>query len=117
MGRAARNADGKVIMYADEVTPSMERAIRETFRRRELQKKYNEDHGIVPKTIVKDIREIIEISNTHKAARLDGKKLSKKERDGLIARLTKEMRAAAKILDFESAAFIRDKIAKLRDGE
>ena len=117
VGRAARNADGKVIMYADEVTPSMERAIRETFRRRELQKKYNEDHGIVPKTIVKDIREIIEISNTHKAARLDGKKLSKKERDGLIARLTKEMRAAAKILDFESAAFIRDKIAKLRDGE
>ena len=117
VGRAARNADGKVIMYADEVTPSMERAIRETFRRRELQKKYNEDHGIVPKTIVKDIREIIEISNTHKAARLDGKKLSKKERDDLIARLTKEMRAAAKILDFESAAFIRDKIAKLRDGE
>ncbi|MDY4255988.1 MAG: excinuclease ABC subunit UvrB [Oscillospiraceae bacterium] len=117
VGRAARNADGKVIMYADEVTPSMERAIRETFRRRELQKKYNEEHGIVPKTIVKDIREIIEISNTHKAARLDGKKLSKKERDDLIARLTKEMRAAAKILDFESAAFIRDKIAKLRDGE
>lgn len=117
VGRAARNADGKVIMYADEVTPSMERAIRETFRRRELQKKYNEDHGIVPKTIVKDIREIIEISNTHKAARLDGKRLSKKERDDLIARLTKEMRAAAKILDFESAAFIRDKIAKLRDGE
>ena len=117
VGRAARNADGKVIMYADEVTPSMERAIRETFRRRELQKKYNENHGIVPKTIVKDIREIIEISNTHKAARLDGKKLSKKERDDLIARLTKEMRAAAKILDFESAAFIRDKIAKLRDGE
>lgn len=117
VGRAARNADGKVIMYADEVTPSMERAIRETFRRRELQKKYNEEHGIVPKTIVKDIREIIEISNTHKAARLDGKKLSKKERDDLITRLTKEMRAAAKILDFESAAFIRDKIAKLRDGE
>ena len=117
VGRAARNADGKVIMYADEVTPSMERAIRETFRRRELQKKYNEEHGIVPKTIVKDIRDIIEISNTHKAARLDGKKLSKKERDDLIARLTKEMRAAAKILDFESAAFIRDKIAKLRDGE
>lgn len=117
VGRAARNADGKVIMYADEVTPSMERAIRETFRRREIQKKYNEEHGIVPKTIVKDIREVIEISNTHKAARLDGKKLSKKERDDLIARLTKEMRAAAKILDFESAAFIRDKIEKLRDGE
>ena len=117
VGRAARNADGKVIMYADEVTPSMERAISETFRRRAIQQKYNEEHGIVPKTIVKDVREIIEISNTHKAARVDGKKLSKKERDDLIARLTKEMRAAAKILDFESAAFIRDKIAKFRDGE
>ena len=117
VGRAARNADGKVIMYADEVTPSMERAIKETFRRRGIQQKYNEEHGIVPKTIVKDIREVLEISNTHKASRLDGKKLTKKERDDLIARLTKEMRAAAKILDFESAAFIRDKIAKLRDGE
>ncbi len=117
VGRAARNADGKVIMYADEVTPSMERAISETFRRREIQQRYNEEHGIVPKTIVKDVREIIEISNTHKAARLDGKKLTKKERDDLIMQLTKEMRAAAKILDFESAAFIRDKIAKLKDGE
>ena len=117
VGRAARNADGKVIMYADEVTPSMERAISETFRRREIQQKYNERHGIIPRTIVKDVREIIEISNTHKAARVDGRKLTAREREELIARLTKEMRAAAKILDFESAAFIRDKITRLKDGE
>lgn len=117
VGRAARNAEGRVIMYADVVTPSMERAIRETYRRREKQQAYNEAHGIVPKTIVKDIREIIEISGTHKAARLDGRKLSKKEREELILRLTREMKAAAKILDFENAAYIRDKIRKLQDGE
>ncbi len=117
VGRAARNADGKVIMYADTVTPSMERAIRETYRRREKQQAYNEAHGIVPQTIVKDIREIIEISNTHKAARVDGKKLTKKEKEALIALLTKEMKAAAKILDFENAAYIRDKIRKLQDGD
>ncbi len=115
VGRAARNADGKVIMYADTVTPSMERAIRETFRRREKQEKYNEANGIVPKTIVKGIRDVIEISNTHKAAKTDTKKLSKKERDALIERLTREMKAAAKILDFENAAYIRDKIAKIRE--
>ena len=117
VGRAARNADGRVIMYADVVTPSMERAIRETYRRREKQQAYNEAHGIVPKTIVKDIRDIIEISGTHKAARMDGKKLTKKEKEELIARLTREMKAAAKILDFENAAYIRDKIRKLQDGE
>ena len=117
VGRAARNAEGKVIMYADTVTPSMERAIRETYRRREKQQAYNEAHGIVPKTIVKDVREIIEISGNHKAARLDGRKLSKKEREELILRLTREMKAAAKILDFENAAYIRDKIRKLQDGE
>ncbi len=117
VGRAARNAGGKVIMYADTVTPSMERTIRETYRRREKQQAYNEAHGIVPQTIVKDIRDIIEISGTHKAARLDGRKLSKKEKEALILRLTKEMKAAAKILDFENAAYIRDKIKKLQDGE
>ncbi len=117
VGRAARNANGKVIMYADTVTPSMERAIRETYRRREKQQAFNEAHGIVPQTIIKDIRDIIEISGTHKAARLDGKKLSKKEKEALILRLTKEMKAAAKILDFENAAYIRDKIKKLQDGE
>ena len=116
VGRAARNAEGKVIMYADTVTPSMERAIKETYRRREKQQAYNAAHGIVPQTIVKDIRDVIEISNTHKAvSRLDGRKLSKKEREDLILRLTKEMKAAAKILDFENAAYIRDKIAKLKE--
>ncbi len=114
VGRAARNAEGKVIMYADEVTPSMERTIAETYRRREKQQAYNAAHGIVPQTVIKDVREIIEISNTHKAARMDGRKLSKKEREDLIARLTREMKAAAKILDFENAAYIRDKIAKLK---
>jgi len=117
VGRAARNAEGKVIMYADTVTPSMERAIKETYRRREKQQAYNEAHGIVPKTIVKDIRDIIEISGTHKAAKLDGRKLTKKEKEELITRLTKEMKAAAKILDFENAAYIRDKIRKLQGTE
>ena len=115
IGRAARNANGKVIMYADVVTPSMERAIRETYRRREKQQAYNEANGIVPKTIIKDVRDIIEISGTHKAARIDGRKLTKKEKEDLIERLTKEMKAAAKILDFENAAYIRDKIRKLKE--
>ena len=115
VGRAARNAEGTVIMYADTVTPSMERALKETFRRREKQTAYNEAHGIVPKTIIKDVREIIEISQTHKAARVDGKKLTRREREQLIERLTKEMKAAAKILDFENAAYIRDKIRKLQE--
>ncbi|MBQ3537695.1 MAG: excinuclease ABC subunit UvrB [Clostridia bacterium] len=116
VGRAARNAEGKVIMYADTVTPSMERAISETYRRREKQQKYNEEHGIVPKTIVKGIREIIEISNTHKAARkANGMKLSKREKEMLINQLTKEMKAAAKILDFENAAYLRDRIKELQN--
>lgn len=116
IGRAARNADGRVIMYADTVTPSMERAIRETYRRREKQQHYNEENGIVPKTIVKGVRDIIEISNTHKAAKnADGRKLSKRERMHLIDELTKEMKAAAKILEFEAAAKLRDKIQKLKE--
>ncbi len=117
VGRAARNAQGKVIMYAESVTPSMERAITETFRRREKQQKYNEEHGIVPQTIVKGIREIIEISNTHKAARKEnGRKLSGKEKEMLINSLTKEMKAAAKLLDFENAAYLRDKIKQLQES-
>ncbi len=117
VGRAARNAEGKVIMYADTVTNSMERAITETFRRREKQQKYNAENGITPKTIVKGIREIIEISNTHKAAKkAGGVKMSKKERELLINQLTKEMKAAAKILDFENAAYLRDKIKALQEG-
>ena len=117
VGRAARNAEGKVIMYADTVTNSMERAITETYRRREKQQKYNNENGITPKTIVKGIREIIEISNTHKAAKkVNGVKMSKKERELLINQLTKEMKAAAKILDFENAAYLRDKIKALQEG-
>lgn len=115
IGRAARNSEGKVIMYAESVTPSMERAITETVRRREKQKKYNEENGIEPKTIVKGIREIIEISNTHKAAKkANGMKLSKREKELLINQLTREMKAAAKILDFENAAYLRDKIKELQ---
>lgn len=117
VGRAARNSEGKVIMYADSVTKSMERAISETYRRREKQMKYNEENGIIPTTVVKGIREIIEISNTHKAARkANGMKLSKKEKELLIAQLTKEMRAAARILDFENAAYLRDKIKSLEES-
>ena len=117
VGRAARNAAGKVIMYADTVTNSMEKAITETYRRREKQQRYNAENGITPKTIVKGIREIIEISNTHKAAKkAGGVKMSKKERELLINQLTKEMKAAAKILDFENAAYLRDKIKALQEG-
>ena len=116
IGRAARNAEGTVIMYADSVTPSMERAITETNRRREKQMKYNEEHGITPKTIVKDVREIIEIS-----AKSDDEKaiskMSRSEREQMIIKLTAEMKAAAKILEFEHAAYLRDRIEKLRRGK
>ena len=113
IGRAARNADGQVIMYADEVTPSMERAINETYRRRQIQMKYNEENGIVPQTIRKDVHDILEIS-THEDVQKDEKNLSKKEKEELIAKLTKEMKAAAKLLEFEYAAYLRDRIEKLR---
>ena len=111
IGRAARNADGKVIMYADSVTPSMERAIFETERRRSIQQEYNEKHGITPKTIKKDVREIIEIGVKENKS---DKKLTKAEKDALIKRLTEEMKQAAKILEFEQAAFLRDRIEKLK---
>ena len=116
IGRAARNAGGTVIMYADSVTPSMERAIVETNRRREKQMKYNEENGITPKTIVKDVREIIEISSKADTSG-DYKKMSKKEREALIEELTKEMKAAAKILEFEHAAMLRDKIEAIRNAK
>ncbi len=116
IGRAARNAGGTVIMYADCVTPSMERAITETERRRKKQMKYNEEHGIVPKTIVKDVHEIIEISAKNDEEKAVSK-LSKKEREQLIIKLTAEMKAAAKILEFEHAAYLRDRIEKLRRGK
>ncbi|MBR6479964.1 MAG: excinuclease ABC subunit UvrB, partial [Clostridia bacterium] len=116
VGRAARNAQGEVIMYADSVTPSMERAITETYRRREIQEKYNEEHGIVPKTIIKDVRDIIEITSkvdTEKSK--TGKCMSKAERAAAINELTRAMHAAARVLDFELAAHYRDEIKKLQD--
>ena len=114
IGRAARNSEGKVIMYADTVTGSMERAIAETNRRRELQLRYNEEHGIVPKTIIKDIRDVIEISTKEEVkGKTEQKRLTKKERDDLIAKLTVQMKEAAKLLEFEHAAYLRDKINEL----
>ena len=110
IGRAARNANGRVIMYADSVTPSMERAISETYRRREKQIAYNEANGITPETIIKDVRDILEISKKEKS----GKRMSYNEKQKLIAVLTEEMKAAAKILEFEHAAYLRDKIEKLK---
>ena len=111
IGRAARNANGHVIMYADSVTNSMERAISETYRRREIQIAYNKEHGIVPKTITKDVREILEISSRDNKGK---KKMSRDEKQKLIICLTEEMKAAAKILEFEHAAYLRDKIEKLK---
>ncbi len=111
IGRAARNANGQVIMYADTVTKSMERAIEETYRRREIQIAYNEANGIIPKTITKDVREILEISAKDKQGK---RKLSREDKQKLIAQLTEEMKSAAKILEFEHAAYLRDKIEKLK---
>ena len=117
IGRAARNAGGEVIMYADSVTPSMERAIVETERRRKKQIAYNEEHGIVPRTIIKGVRDVIEITSKKDNSDKPIKKMSKKEREAMIVRLTAEMKAAAKILEFEHAAYLRDKINKLREGK
>ncbi len=133
VGRAARNAQGKVIMYADTVTRSMEGAITETERRRAIQEAYNEAHGIVPRTIVKGVRDVIDIGvSEENEGRLRGKKrgasddsvepsrkgkLSAKERESLIERMTQEMKAAARTLEFEKAAYLRDEIARLRAGK
>ncbi len=115
IGRAARNANGKVIMYGDTVTNSMERAIKETLRRREKQEKYNKEHGIVPKTIKKDVREILEISSPKNDK--PHKRMSRAEKEQMIKQLTAEMKAAAKILEFEHAAYLRDRINKLREDK
>lgn len=115
IGRAARNANGKVIMYGDTVTNSMERAIKETLRRREKQETYNREHGIVPKTIKKDVREILEISSSKNDK--PHKHMSRAEKDRMIKQLTAEMKAAAKILEFEHAAYLRDRINKLREDK
>ena len=121
IGRAARNADGKVIMYADSITGSMERAIFETNRRRKIQDDYNKAHGIVPKTVIKGVRDIIDISgkNSDKGTEAKSKKqrkLSASEREKMIEKLTAEMKAAARQLEFEKAAYLRDEIKKLREG-
>ena len=114
IGRAARNAKGTVIMYADSVTPSMEKAITETERRRAIQMQYNEEHGIVPQTIKKDVRKVLEITKKETIeSRVKGKKLSKQERLELIDKMKKEMKEAAKLLEFEHAAYLRDKIKEL----
>ncbi len=113
IGRAARNADGKVIMYADSVTRSMEAAIVETERRREIQKAYNEKNGIVPQTIIKDVREILEISGKSEDWQKN-RRLSRAEKEKEIEILTKQMKEAAKLLEFEHAAMLRDKIKKLK---
>ena len=115
IGRAARNANGEVIMYADCVTPSMEKAITETLRRRTLQQKYNEEHGITPQTIKKSVRDVLEITSKEKVEGRSKKRLSKKEREALIQKLTAEMKEAAKLLEFEHAAYLRDKINELKE--
>ena len=114
IGRAARNSNGSVIMYADTVTPSMESAIKETYRRRDKQIEYNELNGITPQTIVKPVHEILEISTKNKDEDKISRRLSRSDKLKLIDELTKEMKAAAKILEFEHAAYLRDKIEKLR---
>ncbi len=117
IGRAARNAEGLVVMYADEITPSMRAAMDETERRRSIQDAYNQEHGIVPKTIIKGVREILEISKTAEEDTLRAhkkRKLTEQERAAEIARLEKEMREASKMLEFEYAAVLRDRIIELR---
>ena len=124
IGRAARNENGKVIMYADTVTGSMERAISETNRRRSIQKAYNEAHGITPHTVIKGIRDVIDIAardeganaaSSAKRSRAEAKKMSKSEREATIERMKKQMKEAARSLDFELAAFLRDRIREIRE--
>ena len=127
IGRAARNAEGRVIMYADEITRSMRGAIRETERRRSLQDAYNKAHGITPRTVVKSVRDVIEIGAKEDQSGGGGKRkrsdarterrLTATEREKLIAELTQEMKDAARRLEFEQAAFLRDEIRKLREGK
>ncbi len=115
IGRAARNAEGRVIMYADTITPAMRNAIGETTRRRTIQQAYNEKHGIVPKTIKKDVRDLIEITKQEGEALLDsGVKMTAAEREREIARLEKQMRKAAQMMEYEFAAVLRDRIIELR---
>ena len=124
VGRAARNAEGKVIMYADTVTQSMQATINETERRRGIQIAYNKAHGIVPKTVIKGVRDIIEIGSKddrRKSRKGKGKdaprKLNASEREKMIAELTREMKSAAAKLEFEQAAYLRDRIRRIREGK
>ncbi|BCA85830.1 UvrABC system protein B [Enterococcus saigonensis] len=122
IGRAARNSEGKVIMYADKITDSMQKAMNETARRRSIQEKYNKDHGIVPKTIIKEIRDLIAITKASDAAGeevtlANYDELTKEEKDILLIKLEKEMKDAAKALDFETAATLRDTILELKATE
>ena len=131
IGRAARNENGTVIMYADKITHSMEVAINETARRRSIQDAYNKAHGITPKTVIKDVRDVIEIGASEEDTRhkrkgtgIEGvedkspkRKMSAKDREALIEKLTREMKQAARELEFEKAAFIRDEIARLKSGK
>ena len=118
IGRAARNADGKVIMYADNETPSMKAAIEETERRRKIQDDFNKAHGIVPKTIIKSVRDLIEISSeTAERKSRTGVKMTRVEKEKEIARLEKQMKEAAKMMEYEYAAVLRDQIIELRGKE
>ena len=112
IGRAARNANGRVIMYADLMSDSMDIAIKETNRRRSIQEKYNEEHGIVPKTIIKEIKEVI--TNNIKEAKKEPSKLTKKDKERIITELETEMRKAAKNLDFERAMELRDALFEIQ---
>jgi len=115
MGRAARNAEGTVILYADKVTPSMQAAMDETARRRSIQQAYNEAHGIVPKTVIKSVRDLIEISRPSKEVKgKSGIKMTKAEKEKEIAKLEKAMKEAARMMEFEYAAVLRDQIIELR---
>ncbi len=115
IGRAARNAEGRVIMYADKITAAMKAAMDETARRRKIQDDYNKQNGIVPKTIVKAVHELLEISRSaDPTAEKSGVKMTRAERDAAIARLEKQMKEAAKMLEFEYAAALRDEIIRLR---
>ena len=138
IGRAARNAEGKVIMYADRITDSMARAIEETERRRSVQEEFNKEHGIVPKTIIKPIKDLIELTKVdadydgvmkvaegaagykvktkEEKAKRPGKKLTKKEKENLLKTLMKEMQAASRNLEFERAAELRDMIFELQES-
>ncbi len=123
VGRAARNAEGKVIMYADRITGSMKGAITETNRRRKLQSAYNEANGIIPRTVVKGIRDVIDVGTSdekgtkrNRRGEITDRKLNKTEREKLIAELTVEMKDAARRLEFEQAAFLRDQIKKIRES-